>query len=110
MGSPPYWLFQQVLGYLEPAVVAAGSGELSLVAPDLGPESNRAGGYDESDRFRAFQAVSTVLAGAAEPLGLVLVLDDLQWADPSAKPPSSLTAAIERGSSPGPRFIRRWRG
>ena len=33
------------------------------------------------DRFELFDAVGTLLIGVAEPHGLVVVLDDLHWAD-----------------------------
>lgn len=36
---------------------------------------------DEMDIYLLFQGVVSILAGAAEPSGLVLVLDDLQWSD-----------------------------
>ncbi len=38
----------------------------------------------EDDRTRMFDAVAAVLARAAEPAGLVVVLDDLHWADRSS--------------------------
>ncbi|WP_329056991.1 ATP-binding protein [Amycolatopsis sp. NBC_01488] len=44
-----------------------------------------AGGDTTADsataRFEAFEAVADQLRGAAEPAGLLVVLDDLQWAD-----------------------------
>jgi len=84
-GSPPYWLFRQLLGCLEHAAVAESPSELSLVAPDLRSAGGAvAVGYDEADRFRAFQAVRSMLGAAAEPDGMLLILDDLQWADPSS--------------------------
>jgi hypothetical protein len=38
----------------------------------------------EEDRRRLFDAVATLLTRAAEPAGLVVVLDDIQWADRSS--------------------------
>ncbi|WP_291416375.1 AAA family ATPase, partial [Actinophytocola sp.] len=68
-GSPPYWLFRQVLRALH------------LHGPaDLAPEV--AGGAEQ--RFRVFEAVTDLLTAAAEPAGLLVVLDDLQWADPAS--------------------------
>ena len=74
--SPPYGLWRLVLA--EPA---AGSGSAAGLWPavfgaaDLGAESSVA------QRFALFAEVRGRLARAAEPGGLVLVLDDLQWAD-----------------------------
>lgn len=57
-GSPPYWLFRQ------------------LLPQDSWP--------DESDRFQLFEAVADLLRKKAETHGLLVVLDDLQWADPGS--------------------------
>ena len=38
-------------------------------------------GESDSARFRFFEAVGIALRGAAEPHGLLVVLDDLHWAD-----------------------------
>jgi DNA-binding CsgD family transcriptional regulator len=76
--SPPYGLWRLVLSELVvssradasgPAVFGAGWG------PDLGADSGIA------QRFALFAAVRGRLAEAASGSGLVLVLDDLQWAD-----------------------------
>lgn len=63
-GSPPYWLWQQVLGS------TAGSPELSAADPT--PEQ----------RFAMHEAVARFLEDALA--GGVVVLDDLQWADPGS--------------------------
>ena len=82
---PPYGLWQLVLD--EPAVRAAdddpsGVGLWSRVFGDAerpaladGPDSGSA------QRFAMFAEVRRRLAQAARPSGLLLVLDDLQWAD-----------------------------
>ncbi|WP_198348043.1 AAA family ATPase [Plantactinospora sp. KBS50] len=60
-GTPPYWMFRQVLRTLgAPFQPVAGA-----------------------DRFQAFEAVTGALLGAAGD-GLVITLDDLQWADPTS--------------------------
>ena len=74
---PPYGLWRLVLE--EPAF-GAGSAAWPAVfgvasGPDLGPDSGIA------QRFALFAEVRGRLARAAERSGLVLVLDDLQWAD-----------------------------
>jgi predicted ATPase len=63
-GSPPYWPFRQVLKAL---------GIASTVPLD-GAGSSR-------ERFALFQDVDDALAQAGEAVGLLVVLDDLQWAD-----------------------------
>jgi DNA-binding CsgD family transcriptional regulator len=82
---PPYGLWQLVLD--EPAVRAAGAdpsgadlwsrvfGDAERPALADGADSGRA------QRFAMFAEVRRRLAQAARPRGLLLVLDDLQWAD-----------------------------
>jgi DNA-binding NarL/FixJ family response regulator len=75
-GSPPYGLWRLVL-----AETAVDSGSAADLWPavfgtaDLGAESSVA------QRFALFAEVRGRLAQAASRSGLVLVLDDLQWAD-----------------------------
>jgi DNA-binding CsgD family transcriptional regulator len=76
--SPPYGLWRLILD--EPAVGAADASLFSQVfagaeVPDLGADSGVA------QRFALFADVRRRLAQAAERDGLLLVLDDLQWAD-----------------------------
>ena len=82
---PPYGLWQLVLG--EPAVRAAdddpsGAGLWSRVFGDA-ERPALADGADSgsAQRFAMFAEVRRRLAQAAGPGGLLLVLDDLQWAD-----------------------------
>jgi len=65
-GSPPYWPFLQVFRGL------AGHPPAPLL-------DGLAGGAQE--RFRLFEVTAEALAAAADPTGLLVVLDDLQWAD-----------------------------
>ncbi len=63
LGSPPYWIFRQLarsLGRPFPMGGTDGSAEA---------------------RFAAFEAFAEDLREAATPHGLLVVLDDLQWAD-----------------------------
>jgi predicted ATPase len=71
--SPPYGLWRLVLD--EPAVAARPSVFGAALGPDLGADSGIA------QRFALFAEVRGRLAQAASRRGLVLVLDDLQWAD-----------------------------
>src|SRR5215469_8134354 len=61
-GVPPYWPVRQVLRSLGVSVA----------------ELEHTGGRQ---RFQLFEAISDALYAAAEPSGLLVVLDDLQWAD-----------------------------
>jgi ATP/maltotriose-dependent transcriptional regulator MalT len=67
-GSPPYWIFRQIArglgGTLPPALAEGAATNDSATA-----------------RFEAFEAFSEELRKRAEPAGLIVVLDDLQWAD-----------------------------
>jgi hypothetical protein len=82
--SPPYGLWRLVFD--EPAVRAVGSPSHADLWSALFGDAERpdlAGGADPSNvqRFALFAEVRRRLAEAARPGGLVLVLDDLQWAD-----------------------------
>ena len=81
-GAPAYWPWRRVLrswlalvGPDRAAAAMAGFGEVARLAPELPGEPV------ESDRFALFDAVARFLAAVAEEAGLVLVLDDVQWAD-----------------------------
>jgi class 3 adenylate cyclase len=91
--AAPYQLFAEALGHyvahapeerLRAHVEAHGSELLPLVpsladrVPDL--PASRAADAD-AERFLLFAAVVGLLAGASEDQPVVLVLDDLQWAD-----------------------------
>jgi len=84
-GSPPYGLWRMVLD--DPAVRAAhdeasGSDRWSGVFGDAGrPAAAEGADSGSARRFALFAEVRRRLAAAARPSGLVLVLDDLQWAD-----------------------------
>jgi len=64
-GAPAFWPWRQVLRTLgvAPEAVLAGDAE------------------SPADRFRAFDAISEAALQAAGPSGLVVVLDDVHWAD-----------------------------
>src|SRR5579859_4452520 len=71
-GSPPYWPFLQVFRGLSGGwPVELGGG--------LAPGDEPAGSAQE--RFRLFEVVTESLVTVAEPNGLLIILDDPQWAD-----------------------------
>ena len=57
--------------------------ELAGVVPELARAGSSAGsgGSEETDRYRLFDAVTTILADIARSQPVALVLDDLHWAD-----------------------------
>ncbi len=92
-GAPAYWPWVQSIRALirsrDPELVrkdlAAGAGDVAQIVPEvreLVPGVEEPPSLDpESSRFRLFDAVARFLVAAAEPDGLVLVLDDLHAAD-----------------------------
>jgi DNA-binding CsgD family transcriptional regulator len=71
-GSPPYWPFLQVFRGLSGQRPAEWHG--GLAGGDGLAGSAR-------ERFRLFEVTAEALVAAAHPGGLLIVLDDLQWAD-----------------------------
>src|SRR5262245_24698507 len=90
---PPYWPWVQIIrpllrdGVSEELAAALGPGlaYLAQVLPELRPIVARTPSTpsveSESARLQLFDATVTVLAHAAAPAPLVVVLDDLHWAD-----------------------------
>ena len=96
-GAPPYWPWIQVLRGLRFALanewVAKAGADLELVgriAPEvMDPQDSRGGQSlgslgDGPTRFRTLDAITRVLAAAAELRPLVILLDDLHRADLSS--------------------------
>lgn len=92
-GAPAYWPWAQVLrGWLRAAGgtslddLGAGSAELAALLPELGSAAATATGAEdaERDRLRLFDALTDTLLGAAERRPMLIVLDDLHWADTSS--------------------------
>lgn len=74
-GAPPLWPWRRILR-LMPAVNDAI--DAALTESDASPER----GVDlDAARFRVFAAITDALIEAAEPQALVVVLEDLHWAD-----------------------------
>ncbi len=86
-GAPPYWPWRQILrGWLAlvgpecASRVLSGREGVARLAPEL-PAAPGPAGVGADDRFALFDAVAGFCAAVAEEAGLVLVLDDVQWAD-----------------------------
>ncbi|TMA83168.1 MAG: hypothetical protein E6J77_14725, partial [Deltaproteobacteria bacterium] len=92
-GAPPYWPWIQVIrAYLRiprseglPRIAGgAGAPYLAQLVPELGGLQSRAPSVppqSEHARFYLFDAVVTFLQSRPDHTPLVLVFDDLQWAD-----------------------------
>ncbi len=91
-GAPPYWPWVQAIrSYVreaDPVALAwemgAGAPEIARVVPEVAESVGEATselGEDEQSRFAFFDAISTFLASASASRPLVVVLDDLHWAD-----------------------------
>lgn len=79
-GSPPFWPFRSVVRSLAPV---DGDPWPELVASVADLDSDP-GELRAQERFRVFEAVTAHLVVAAGDTGLLIVLDDLQWADASS--------------------------
>lgn len=88
-GAPAYWPWQQVLRRLTAEATADEAQDRpgwTRLLPDLalGGEAPALDGDPEAARFRLFGKVGEYLAAVAAVRPLVLILDDLQWADLSS--------------------------
>ena len=91
-GAPAFWPWSQVLrellgdgtARLPAAALGPHAEELALVLPELvegGPRATAPVVDPEASRFRLCQATTAALLHLSEDRRLLLVLDDLQWAD-----------------------------
>src|SRR5437016_11869829 len=84
-GAPPYWPWIQVIRACLPRVAdGAGAPYLAQLVPELGGLQSPAPPVppqSEHARFYLFDAVATFLRTRPDHTPLVLVFDDLQWAD-----------------------------
>ena len=94
-GAPPYWPWVRILRRLTDALddaalrgrLRAASGEVARLLPELRPRVPGLAAPDdraEASPFRLFAAVAAFLHEATRAQPLVIVLDDLQWADRSS--------------------------
>jgi tetratricopeptide (TPR) repeat protein len=92
-GGPSFWPWIQVLRAYgrdpEAAAVLAGTapaGDVARLVPELFPAQAEPADQvldPDQQRFRMFDSLATVLRKAGDARPLVVVLDDLHWADPS---------------------------
>ncbi|GLY02454.1 BTAD domain-containing putative transcriptional regulator [Actinoplanes sp. NBRC 101535] len=119
-GTPSMWPWVQVAGAIVPAL----PDEIRQDLLDRGigalvePRSGALAGPDDGTRFRLFEEVVAVVARAAARRPLLLVIDDLQWADAgsiqlfghlSARLPAGATligAMRDRAPAPGAELSR----
>ncbi|ODU03517.1 MAG: hypothetical protein ABS81_13855 [Pseudonocardia sp. SCN 72-86] len=82
-GAPAYWPWRGVLRALRAAApdALAAVDPTELASPVLLATGSAAGA---GERFVLFDAVTRTLTAASATTGLVVALDDLQWADPDS--------------------------
>src|SRR5215475_11231605 len=95
-GAPPYWPWTQIIrarledgeGADLASLFGAATPYVAQIVPELRdhlPDLPAPPPLDsEQARFRLFDAITTYLVRAAEIRSLVLILDDLHWADKSS--------------------------
>ena len=81
-GCPPYWLFRQVIGEVSKTFIPNELQHARLSFLAQGPQAQPARLDLAEQRFAVFEAVRDYLTAAAAGSGLVLLFDDVQWADP----------------------------
>ena len=95
-GAPPYWPWVQAIrAYVQQvdaeqltAELGPGSADIAEIIPDLREKLPDLGTppalEPEQARFRLFDSITSFLKNAAQHQPLLLVLDDLHWADRSS--------------------------
>lgn len=84
-GAPPYWPWIQVLRAGRPEHADAVGGPAAAGLRELLPTVPSLDALDsEEARFQLFDAAATLLRRASAEAPLVVLLDDLQWADDSS--------------------------
>ena len=82
-GAPPYWPWTEALKPLIGSIALPP--EVVSLFPDLAPRgARRPQAVADEIRFRAFNLVADLLDEVGRRRPVVLVLDDLHWADPSS--------------------------
>jgi predicted ATPase len=93
-GAPPYWPWVQILREFMDAsspsevrfAMGQGVSDIAAIVPELAdgdsPPASSAATFDPSEtRFRMFDAIARFFAKATQQVPLVVVVDDLHWAD-----------------------------
>ena len=87
-GAPPFWLWIQVLRALVArdgsdfeAILGPRRAEIARLVPELARPGDPEFVMDASARFRLLDAVAGALRSYSEQQPLLVVLDDLHWAD-----------------------------
>jgi class 3 adenylate cyclase len=91
-GAPPFWPWVEILRSMltsrESATLPRGTGVLARLVPELSPHGGEPSGDPPgaaaTDRFLLLDALAITLTTWARRSPVVLVLDDLQWADQSS--------------------------
>ena len=95
-GAPPYWpwvspprsYIQQIGPEKLAAVIGPGAADIAEIIPEVKeklPNLDHLPSLDpDQARFRLFDSITTFLKNAAQSQPLMLVLDDLHWADRSS--------------------------
>ena len=77
------WLVDQERERLE-ALASGLATELAMVFPAFGPLASARVQLQQEERYRAYPAVRGMLSSLARTAPFVVVLDDVQWADPGS--------------------------
>jgi tetratricopeptide (TPR) repeat protein len=86
-GAPAFWLWRQVLAAAARLEPQSSAPAVDTLWTDVSDEQDLtpAGGWNADEaRFRLFTAVATALRSYASSAPLVVLLDDLHWADRSS--------------------------
>ena len=96
-GAPPYWIWTQAIrSYIQDidkvqlrSALGVGASDVASMIPEIRqslPDLEPSPQLDspEQARFRLFDSVTTFLKSASQSQPLVVVLDDLHWADRSS--------------------------
>ena len=94
LGAPPFWPWAQVIRTVadnRPAeeladLLGEGADDIAQIVPELKPADSRSGAAigtrpAEIARFRLFEAIAGFLVRASGQRPLVVIIDDLHWAD-----------------------------
>ena len=84
-GAPPYWPWVQVLrgheaGHGHHSMFGSDTTDIARIMPESAGQATVLGDGGR-ERFVLFDAVASLLVGAARARPLLVILDDLQWAD-----------------------------